>query len=199
MKTKLPLAIAKEVADQLITALHPVAKRIEVAGSIRRHKADIGDIEIVCSPTVELYDMLDYWLAQGHISHRSPKCWGFKLRSFRFPVQHLDDSVQVDLFLQPDPSTWGVNMMIRTGSAEFSRKMVTKRSQGGFMPDCYQVHEARLWAGQKLLETPEERDVFALYGMDYVVPPQRTDGYDPRFGNAPVVEVEPVPVQVGLW
>lgn len=115
------------------------------------------------------------------------------------PVKKLDDYVQVDLFLQPDPATWGVNMLLRTGSAEFSRKMVTKRSQHGFMPDCYQVRDARVWAGAKLLDTPEEADIFALWGMDYVLPPQRTDWYDPKFWQAPVVEVEPAPVQVELF
>jgi hypothetical protein len=35
--------------------------------------------------------------------------------------------------------------------------------------------------------------------MDYVLPPQRSDYYDPKFGDAPVVEIEPVPVQAGLF
>ena len=199
MKTNLPLAVARTVADQLISSLQTHARRIEVAGSIRRCKHGIGDIELVCIPTVELYEELDLLIRIGAILHTSPKRWGNKLRSFRMPVKKLDDYVQVDLFLQPDPATWGVNMLLRTGSAEFSRKMVTKRSQHGFMPDCYQVRDARVWAGAKLLETPEEADIFALWGMDYVLPPQRSDYYDPRFGEAPAVEIEPVPVQVGLF
>lgn len=36
MKTKLPLAVARTVADQLISSLQTHARRIEVAGSIRR-------------------------------------------------------------------------------------------------------------------------------------------------------------------
>ncbi len=105
----------------------------------------------------------------------------------------------MDLFLQPDPATWGVNMLLRTGSAEFSRKMVTKRSAGGFMPDFYQVRDARVWAGARMLETPEEEVIFHTWGMAYVLPPQRTDWYEPRFGDVSVVEVKPVPVQMGLW
>lgn len=67
------------------------------------------------------------------------------------------------------------------------------------MPDGYQVRDARVWAGAKLLDTPEEADVFALWGIDYVLPPQRSDHYDPKLGQAPVVEYEPVPVQAGLF
>ncbi len=199
MKTKLPLATARDIAGQLVDYLKPNAKRIEVAGSIRRCKPEVGDIEIVCVPTVALYDQLDAYLRSSDILHTDPKRWGSRLRSFRFPVKHVNDYIQVDLFLQPDPARWGVNMMIRTGSAEFSRKMVTKRKAGGFMPNDLTIYDARVWAGAKMLETPEEQDVFALWGMDYVMPPQRTDWYDPKFGKAPVVEVEPVPVQVGLF
>lgn len=199
MKTKIPLSLAKDVANQLVEQMTPHCKRIEVAGSIRRCKPEIGDIEIVSIPTVELYDLTDAWLSSGVIRHREPKCWGARLRSFRLAVKGLDDYVQVDLFLQPDPATWGINMLLRTGSAEFSRKMVTVRSRGGWMPDGYQVRDARVWAGTKQLDTPEEVAVFALWGMDYVMPPQRTDNYVPKVFTAPAVEIEPVPVQAGLF
>lgn len=199
MKTKVPLAVARDVAAQLVEQMAPHCKRIEVAGSIRRCRLEIGDIEIVCVPTVELYDLTDAWLSSGVIRHRDPRRWGNRLRSFRLNVKNLEESVQVDLFLQPDPATWGVNMLLRTGSAEFSRKMVTKRSAGGWMPDGYQVRDARVWAGARLLETPEEDVIFHTWGMDYVLPPQRSDYYDPKFAPPPVVEVEPIPVQVGLF
>jgi len=192
MKTKIPLATAREVAVQLVEQLTDACKRIEVAGSIRRCRLEIGDIEIVAIPTVDLYDLTDAWLASNVIRHTDARRWGSRLRSFRLAVKGLADDVQVDLFLQP---------CIRdsTGSAEFSRKMVTKRSAGGFMPDGYQVRDARVWAGARLLETPEEEVIFHTWGMAYVLPPQRTDWYEPKFGDAPVVEVEPVPVQAGLF
>lgn len=199
MKTKMRLDMARDVANQLVTYFQPDCKRIEVAGSIRRCKPDVGDIEILAVPTIKLYELLDDLLSEGKIYHVTPKRWGNKLRAFRLPLKYLDDSVQVDLFLQPNPTTWGVNLMIRTGSAEFSRKMVTKRSAGGFMPDHFRIYDARVWAGAKVLETPEEEDVFRLWGMDYVLPPQRADWYTPKFGDAPVVEVEPEPVQGGLF
>lgn len=160
MKTKLPLAVARDVAAQLVAYLKPNCKRIAVAGSIRRCRLEIGDIEIVCIPKVELYDLTDAWLSAGVICHREPRCWGNRLRSFRLNVKNLEESVQVDLFLQPDPATWGVNMLLRTGSAEFSRKMVTKRSQGGFMPDHFKIYDARVWVGAKLVETPGHVDPY---------------------------------------
>lgn len=76
MKTKIPLATAKEVAGQLVEQLTDACKRIEVAGSIRRCRLEIGDIEIVAIPTMELYDLTDSWLSSGVIRHTDPKRWG---------------------------------------------------------------------------------------------------------------------------
>ncbi len=42
MKTKMPLATAREVAGQLVEQLTDACKRIEVAGSIRRCRLEIG-------------------------------------------------------------------------------------------------------------------------------------------------------------
>ena len=41
---------AYKIAQQLVHVLKPHCARIEIAGSIRRMKAQVGDIEIVCIP-----------------------------------------------------------------------------------------------------------------------------------------------------
>jgi len=64
-------------------------------------------------------------------------------------------------------------MMIRTGSAEFAKRMVTTQWHGGLMPDGLSVSGARVWRGTQLLNTPEEGDVFKLWGMTYVKPEDR--------------------------
>lgn len=175
---RLPYARMLPIAQSIVGRLAPNCQRIEIAGSLRRQKETIGDVELIAVPTEALYAQLDELLAGGKIRHAATKRWGQKLRSFVFDTRS-GDPVQVDLFLQPDPATWGVNFMIRTGSAEFSHRMVTKRSQGGWMPDQYQVDEARVWRNGKALETPEEEYVFSLWRMDYVEPQQRTEAYKP--------------------
>jgi hypothetical protein len=67
------------------------------------------------------------------------------------------------------------------------------------MPDHYRVEDARLKVGATVLDTPEEEDVFRLYGIDYVVPAQRVDWYRPKFGPVPDVAWEPEPAQMGLF
>src|SRR5215471_6986088 len=46
-----PAALARKVAEQLVAELAPRCERIEIAGSLRRGKAEVGDIEILYVPT----------------------------------------------------------------------------------------------------------------------------------------------------
>lgn len=47
---RLPLERARQLANAVRDELAPGCQRIEIAGSIRRRKPEIGDIEIVCIP-----------------------------------------------------------------------------------------------------------------------------------------------------
>ena len=182
MKDKKPHAHMIRIAERIQESLAPACERgPEIAGSLRRQKAEIGDIELIAvpRPCLDLFGqpaeitevdlLLMQWLGEGKIAISKS---GEKYKQFEV-IGSQGTRYQVDLFLQPDPATWGVNMMIRTGSAEFSRRMVTKQSLGGLMPDYCSVREARIWIFGQPQETPEEADVFALYGMDYIDPPQR--------------------------
>ena len=46
-KQRWPAAIARKVADELVEALTPRCEQICIAGSLRRGKPDVGDIEIL--------------------------------------------------------------------------------------------------------------------------------------------------------
>ncbi|GAF93472.1 unnamed protein product, partial [marine sediment metagenome] len=49
---------AKQIADKYVELLRPMAKRIEIAGSIRREKPFVGDIEICMIPDPsKLFDL----------------------------------------------------------------------------------------------------------------------------------------------
>ena len=43
---------ALEIANRLVELLSPFCEKINIAGSCRRGKPDVGDIEIVCSPKI---------------------------------------------------------------------------------------------------------------------------------------------------
>ena len=185
MKSKIDYTVAADIAGKVIAKLRPNCTRIEVAGSLRRMKSQVGDIELMIVPTEALYAQLDALLEAGKIRHTGPKLWGEKLRSFNMTTTGSNPlNVQFDLFLQPDPATWGINMMIRTGCSEFSTRMVTKRSIGGLCPDCYTVKNALVWDQDGVaLDTPEEADVFRLWGLEMPSPEERTENYIPMWAE----------------
>lgn len=204
MKSKLALKYMDPIGQYWKEYFAPYCQRIEIAGSLRRRSPMVGDLELVAIPHNRLYQHLDDMLAAHAIRHAEPKRWGQKQRVFLADIgtvlgAKIDDVVQIDFYLQPDPRTWGVNFMIRTGSSDFSRKMVTRRQDGGFMPDHYRVEDAVVKAGATVLATPEEEDIFRFWGIEYVLPAQRSDWYQPKFGPLPAIEWEPEPEQASLF
>ena len=171
---KRPIRDAILIARAVMYLLEHTCSRIEFAGSLRREKPLIGDIEIVAipilptdlfgKPVFNLPTPLDILL----------ECGGYTMiKNGKKMKQFLYADMTVDLFLQPDPATWGVNFMIRTGSADFSRWMVTRRLYGGGLPNDMKFLEGRLWKGNVMLDTPEEQDVFQAMGLAYIDPYSR--------------------------
>lgn len=182
-KAKIALGQAQALADKIIKELSPVCAKIQVAGSIRRQKSQIGDIEIVAIPLQQLDlfgdpagSLLDPHLEilaqQGRIikSEGENKRWGPKWKSFH-PIARPE--LKVDLFITT-PEEWGYTFTIRTGSSDFSRKVVTPKQQGGFLPGNLRVSECRLWENGIALKTPEEEDFFRFLGLEWIEPENRT-------------------------
>jgi hypothetical protein len=48
--TRIPLTQAVTIAEEVCTTLRPFCARLEVAGSIRRRRDSIGDLELVAIP-----------------------------------------------------------------------------------------------------------------------------------------------------
>lgn len=174
---KRPYAQVMRVAECLVDSLRPHCHRIEIAGSLRRKKDMVGDIEIVAIPMLHTdlvgdpldSSEIDDWLVNKPLTlHKN----GQRYKQFSFEWQPRW-WFKVDLFLQPDPATWGWNFMIRTGSMEFSKKMVVPRRFGGYKPEWATIEGARVWRDGKALETQEEIDVFRLWEMEWIEPKDR--------------------------
>lgn len=186
---RLPLAEARALAEDVVTLLAPSCTRIEIAGSIRRQKADIGDLEIVCMPkservniglfeevyrdTNELDDFVACLLMDGTFSPRldvnGHRAVGerYKRLSYR--------GFGLDLFAVLPPAQFGVILAIRTGPAEWSHRLVTTRQSGGWLPDWLKVKDGQLLhrLSGEVIPTPEETDFFAAMQWRYISPEQR--------------------------
>ena len=173
MKQKLPLRDAAALALLMIERLKPYCRRIEIAGSIRRHKPEIGDIELIAEPYFET----DLFLTQteNHMLN------GVKWEAFgrivkdgnKYKQIELHEGINLDLFIVTPPAQWGVLYLIRTGSAEFSHRFVTTKQEGGLLPSYLRVKDGAIWSHNHIVPTPEERDVFDLAGVAWIDPEGR--------------------------
>ena len=163
------------VAEWLVDYLLPGCERIEIAGSIRRRKPHVKDIEIMAVPILKPprpefgkpVDLtpLDRILRQlvetdGMLMpvKNGPKYKQFEIRRLaEFGIAELLNPFKLDLFLVTPPSQWGVAMVIRTGPDLFSHKVVTQRSRGGALPDGHFVRHNVVWLdGTEVPSKPEE-------------------------------------------
>lgn len=175
---KLPLATAEKLAGAIVECLRDGCERIEVAGSIRRRRPEVGDLEIVAIPKAaanlfgeddDTVTPLDLILGMLIMQQRLVKVkGGKKYKQFDLP-RH---GCKLDLFLCTK-DTWGSVFTIRTGPASFSHRLVTKASQGGLCPNDVSFTNGRLYRGDEVMDTPEEQDVFAALGMEWIEPKER--------------------------
>lgn len=168
---------ARAVASEMVEALRPYCHRVEVAGSIRRGRDWVNDIEIVAIPksTLKAPDMdifgeplgkptvvrdPGFVMVVGSLADRIIKG---NVQEGRYIQFVTSTGITVDLSLCR-PETWGYIMAIRTGSAEFIRMVAARWVQLG-----YKGVEWQLTRFGKPVPVPEEADLFGLLGMR--VPP----------------------------
>lgn len=210
---RVPLITASRLADDVMALLEPSCERIKVAGSIRRERPDIGDIDLVCVPrlhmqtapspedgvvrdlfgdvvgkpsaapavvTVSELDtccaaLLDSGMFQYRLNVKGQKSWGHDLKKGTYRGLNIDICSATD-------DTWAYWMAIRTGPAEFSKRMVTDRRHGGFCPHYLHFKGARLRRvdNEEPIDTPDEETLFRELGLAWLPPIVRTDTCEPR-------------------
>lgn len=198
--TRLHRPEAVSIARSFVDLIDDCCLRLVIAGSLRRRLAFIGDIEVVAIPAIErvvggLFDdegedldrlharmcaLLDNDQVEKRISVNGVSRWGPTLKYLTFR------GASVDLF-SSSAGRWGWILALRTGPAAFSRQLVlpqrddngrkltTKDGRPGLLPPHLKPRDGWLTrrASGERVETIEERDVFALFGLAYQEPWER--------------------------
>jgi DNA polymerase/3'-5' exonuclease PolX len=187
--TQTPLAVARLVATDLRAHLGWACDRLEVAGSIRRGKPMVGDIELVAIGRVTTEEdglwgglrrvehlpvAIDALIAQGVLAPHptDPK------RGPRYSKLVLAATgMQLDLF-SPPAASFGLILLIRTGPADYSQRLVTimKRGRHPHHVAGGELHEGTAcWGGTSCIVVPtlDELDVYAALGLPFVPPEDR--------------------------
>ena len=174
------------IAEEIKSLLEPGCERIEIAGSLRRRRGTVKDIEIVAEPILdEQRDLFQH--VAGYRSRLSPILLrlieerflapagkdGERYKRFRV-LGEIDP--KLDLFIVRPPAQWGVIFAIRTGPAEFSRRLVTPRKHGGLLPAHLRVKDGavrRRGNLAQIIETPTEEALFRFLEIDWIPPEER--------------------------
>ena len=184
------LSSARPIAEHLHSVLSPHCIRCEVAGSVRRAKPEVHDIELICIPKpgfppVAFGDKtifpnyLDKTLftlcAEGWLRRIKG---GDKYRQYEIALGKFgffaSSHFNLDLFIVR-ADTWGIQYTLRTGPSDFSHKCVTPRKFGGYLPpDCEYIEGAtRIERAGETVPLPEEIDFLNLLELGWIEPGKR--------------------------
>lgn len=182
-RERMPLERARKVADAIVEVLRPACERIEIVGSVRRRVAHVKDVEILCVPHLalnlfgepepnvptHLELLVDELVAVGRLEPRET-VEGIKRRGRRYQALRATKSgLALDLFSVLPPASWGAQMAIRTGPAEYSKHLVTVCQRRGLRCEDGRLVDDR---GHDVA-TPEERDFIEACGVEYSGPWER--------------------------
>lgn len=187
-KTRIPLALARIYADKAIADLLPYVERIEIAGSIRRERPDVGDVELVCIPKPGPEPQVQHDLFGQPVGVAiSPADQLFQYLQRRcdrpddqwhhrggFGVQNkllLFCGFAFDVFTTTE-ANWGMTMFVRTGSFQWNIAAASalRRRNMKLQPHEGVLHKT---TGEKEA-LADERRMFELLGWPFTDPPDRT-------------------------
>lgn len=156
------IGVAMDLAEKVMGSLG--AERMAYAGSLRRMKDTIGDIDILAVAPVSI---MEEFRAQPYVAEVIAA--GDKKTSIR-----TTSGVQVDLRVVPAES-WGAAMQYFTGSKEHNvtiREIAVKKG--------WKLSEYGLFEGERVIASESEEEIYAALGMQFVPPPLREDGGEVR-------------------
>ena len=155
---------AQVIAEKIKALLAPHCLRIEIAGSIRRKKPVVKDIEIVAIP--KPYDIGLFESGIATVVKQWPKVRGEL--PCKYTQRILPDGIALDLFFA-DKDNWDLIYAMRTGSADYSHQVLGN----AWVRQGYRGVEGYLCSNGKRIAVPEEEDLFKLIGVNYVEPEKR--------------------------
>lgn len=183
-----PLTAAEIVALEIVGRLKDACTMICIAGSIRRRKTTVKDVEIVYVPRIDIEtDIYSLGLTPIHLNRAEEKILelescGMLSRRLnskgyetygphnKLMVHHPSD-LPVDLFATTE-ECWFNYLVCRTGPAELNRQIAIEARRRGYDWHPYGPGFIRPSDGQ-VVRVASEEEVFDIAGIQYLEPEQR--------------------------
>ncbi len=198
---RLPLGLAMPIAEELVATLKKTrgVKQIAFAGSLRRGKESIGDIDILVTTTDTKAIGEAFRTLPGVVQVISA---GETRSSIRYAIGRdagrwgrLDDetaapSIQVDLKIIPADS-WGAAMYYFTGSKDHNVAVRARALDKGLTLNDYGLYhddkspEPPHKRGLKPIASKSEEDIFKALRMPYIPPEIRENRGELKLTKTP--------------
>jgi len=178
MKQAIARQLGQPILDHLVPLCYP--GKCLFAGSLRRQETHVGDIEIIAQPMIPnnlfgqplpyspAFEEAIRQLRSRNLTSK-PLLNGHRYKKFFLG----NKSVILDLFIVLPSRTWGVLLAIRTGPEKFSRRLVTRRNQNGFLPGGCIIKDGQLKKHNITIPTPTEQAFFTAIELQWLEPHKR--------------------------
>jgi len=165
---------AQTIADDLLKRLYSYCQRIEVAGSVRRQKPEVGDIELLCIPKyVAGVDQLDKEIGalfvQQVLGFRRNKLGSRVYGPKNKLLRHLESGIGVDIF-STDEQCWPIALVVRTGGKETNMRIATAALRKRWR---FHAYGSGFSTPDGEIVCHSEREVFEAVGLPYQEPWER--------------------------
>ena len=192
---------AYQLANDLIDQLQPHCIQAEVAGSVRRGKPEVKDIEIVCLAAFEERhekNLFGEVINAAEVNHTHEDLPGIMQQTGwvigdkdgpRYKqLRHITLEINLDLFIVPDPREWGAVYLVRTGPAEFNKALFNWLLRKGMHlsgnllhyhekpnnPNTGKLEGCRNPNCPTIIPTPTEEAFLQAVGLPWIDPEYRT-------------------------
>jgi len=159
---RFPRGAVKDDVEKLLKAIKAIKgiQRAEIAGSYRREKETVGDIDVLVvtsSPKRVSDSVAELSLVRDVVAH------GERKLSF-----DLKTGLRVDVrFVEADQ--WGAALLYFTGSKEHNIAMRKVAIRKG-----WKLNEYGLFDGEKVIASKTEEEIYAALELTYFKPKERT-------------------------
>lgn len=163
--SRIPLGIALPIARDILKALKEsgLVERIELAGSLRRKKETIGDIDILAT-SEHPKEVIDVFV---HL----PVVKDILGKGLTKATIVTRDAIQIDLRIVENTS-FGSSLQYFTGSKEHNIKLREIAKHKGFKLSEYQLEEVN--TGKKIYFQRDD-DIYTMLGLEPIPPEIRED------------------------
>ena len=191
MKMKYPSLDALAVAKEIVQLIKPRCERIIIAGSLRRRKQEVGDVEIVFIPKftmtkdlnslfpeqirtndtfLAIKEMLDGKTIEKRLNENGLESWGNKNKL----AVHARSGIPIDFFATDD-LCWFNYLTCRTGGAENNKRIAMTANKKGWTWNPYGPGFSKMDnPNEKSVTMLSEKDVFDFVGLTYLEPWERS-------------------------